>query len=41
MFYVAAKAASELHLSSISFAFAVNKRMNVIGETTEKGGACS
>ena len=42
MLYVAAETASEMKLSPASSAFiVVNKRMIVMGEIAEKGGACA
>lgn len=39
MLYVATETASDTKLSSASSAFIVNKRVIVMGESTEKGGA--
>lgn len=42
MLYVAAETASEMKVSRASSAFIViNKRVIVMAETTEKGGACA
>lgn len=42
MLYVAAETASEMKLSLASSAFiVVNKKVIVMGETTQKAGACA
>lgn len=42
MLYVAAETASEMKVSPASSAFIViNKTVIMMGETTEKGGACA